>query len=245
MREAMLISRLEARLILRAYFPFLLLIVMPVIVISFVSRGVVGGPAHTVPSLAAMFGLFGMTLVGLAFFRDHGWHTWDRLRASPLHARQIMLGKALPLVVLFFVQQIILLFVGWAFFGMPWRGDLAAAALLILAIVAVEVSFGMLVVTFCRTVEQIAVAGYLSALLMVGFGGALAPLSRLPGWAVALAPVSPVYWMEKGFRVLVVGDRPTGDLLVSVGVLFGFATVAALLAVRCYRFDEQKSYFPQ
>ena len=241
----MLIGRLEARLILRAYFPFLLLIVMPIIVTSFVSRGLVGGPAHTVPSLAAMFGLFGMTIVGLTFFRDHGWQTWDRLRASPLRPGQIMLGKALPLVTLFVVQQIILLSVGWAFFGMPWSGDIPGAALLILAIVAVEASFGMLVVTFCRTIEQLAVAGYLSALLMAGFGGALAPLSRLPDWAVTLAPVSPVYWMERGFRVLVAGDRPTSDLLLSAGILFGFATVAALIAVRCYRLDERKSYFPQ
>jgi ABC-2 type transport system permease protein len=242
-RRVLLIARLETRLMGADPFPFLLLIAMPIVLLSFISKGLVGGPAHTVPGLAAMFGLFGMAVVGLAFFRDHGWNTWSRLRASPAGPVEVMLGKTLPLLVLLVIQQVALLLLGWAFFGMPWHGSVAAAALLIAAIVAAEASLGMLLVTICRTIDQLAVASYLGALVLAGFGGALAPSSRLPGWADKVAPVSPVYWMEKGFRVVVVADRPLSELLTSCAVLAGFALGAAAITVWRYRFDAQKTYF--
>jgi ABC-2 type transport system permease protein len=243
MRDVGLISRLETRLMFADPFPFMLLIAMPIILLSFISKGFVGGPAHTVPGLAAIFGLFGMAVVGLAFFRDHGWNTWNRLRASPAGPAQVLIGKALPLVVLLLVQQVVLLFFGWAFFGMPWHGSVAAAALLIVAMVVVEASFGMLLVTLCGTIDQLAVCSYLGALVLAGVGGALAPLSKLPEWVNKVAPASPVYWMGKGFKVVIVGDGSFGDLLVSVLVLLGFAAGATVIVVWRYRFDAQKTFF--
>ena len=230
---------------LASYFPFLLLIGMPILVIAFVSDGVVGGPTRLVPGLATMFGLFGVTVVGMVFFRDHGWNTWNRLRASPATPTQVLVGKALPLLVLFIAQQLVLLVIGWAFFGMPWRGGIPETALLVVAIVAVETSLGMLIVAFCNTIEQLAVWGYLTALLMVGFGGALAPLSRMPEWVQTAAPASPVYWMERGFDVVLTGDRTFGDLLISVAVLAAMSTCGLVVTARCYRFDAPKGYFPQ
>ena len=243
MRDVALIGRLETRLMFADPFPFLLLIAMPIILLSFLSKGFVGGPAHTVPGLATIFGLFGMAIVGLAFFRDHGWNTWNRLRASPAGPAQVLIGKAMPLVVLLYVQQVVLLLLGRAFFDMPWHGSIAATALLIVAIVSVEASFGMLLVTICGTIDQLAVASYLGALVLAGFGGALAPLSRLPEWVNKVAPASPVYWMGKGFKVVIVGDGSFGDLLVSALVLVGFAACAAAIVVWRYRFDAQKTYF--
>jgi ABC-2 type transport system permease protein len=243
MRGVLLIARLEGRLMFADPFPFLLLLAMPIVLLSFLSQGLVGGPAHTVPGLAAMFGLFGMAVVGLAFFRDHGWNTWDRLRASPAGPAQVMLGKVLPLLVLLVVQQALLLFLGWAFFDMPWSGSIAAAAILVGAIVAVEASLGMLLVTVCRTIDQLAVCSYLGALALAGFGGALAPLERLPDWVNTVAPASPVYWMGKGFRVVVVADRPLSDLLIASAVLLGFAAVGTVVTSWRYRFDARKTYF--
>ena len=119
MKRIRLIARHETRLLFTDPLPLLLLIGMPVVLLSFLSDGLVGGPAHAVPGLDAMFGFFGLAVAGLAFFRDHGWGTWDRLRASPASSTEVMLGKSLPLVVLLLIQQVVLLLLGWAFFDMP------------------------------------------------------------------------------------------------------------------------------
>jgi ABC-2 type transport system permease protein len=241
--RALVIARLEARLMLADPFPILLLIAMPLVVLTFLARGLVGGPAHSVPGLTAMFGLFGLAVVGLAFFRDHGWATWQRLRASPAHPAEIMVGKALPLILLLLLQQVVLLAAGRWFFDMPWHGSLAAAGLLASAIVTVEATLGMLLVTLCTTINQVAVLSYLGALLLAGLGGALAPVSTLPGWVQTIAPASPVYWMLKGLDVVISGHGRSGDLIASIAMLMAFATTAAAITAWRYRFDAEKSYF--
>jgi ABC-2 type transport system permease protein len=241
--RALAIARLETRLLLADPFPILLLLAMPLVVLSFLAKGLVGGPAHSVPGLASMFGLFGLAVIGLAFFRDHGWGTWDRLRASPSHPAAVMVGKALPLIALLVLQQTVLLFAGWRFFAMPWNGSGVAAVPLVIAIVTIEAALGMLLVTACRTINQLAVLSYLGALLLAGLGGALTPVASLPGWVRAIAPASPVYWMLQGFDVVIGGRRGTADLLAALGMLFAFATAAAAVTAWCYRFDARKSYF--
>jgi ABC-2 type transport system permease protein len=242
MRNVLILARLEARLTFMSTFPFLLMIAMPILVIAFVSRSQYGGPAQTVSGLQTMFGLFGVTIVGLAFFRDHGWGTWDRLRASPLRPIEMIIGKALPLVVMFAVQQTTLLIAGRLLFSMPWAGDIVATGSLIVAVVAVDVALGMLAVTCCRSVEEMTFAGYVGGILLAGLGGALTPLDRLPGWVALISPVTPVYWMEKGFHVVLLGDRSGSGLLVSILILFVFAAVMAGFAIRSYRIDAVKLY---
>ena len=243
MRRTLTIARLETRLTLVDPIPFILLIGIPIVFLAFMSKGVVGGPAQSVPGLVAMFGMFGIPVIGLAFFRDHGWNTWDRLRASPARPAEVLAGKVLPLLALLFAQQAVLLLVGHELFSMPWRGSVAQAALLIGVLVLAEAALAMLIVSVCRSVDQLTALAYLGALLLGGFGGGLAPLSRLPDWVNDVAPASPVYWALRGLRVVVRHDVPTSHLFVAVGVLGAFAAGAGLLTAWRFRFDEPKRYF--
>jgi ABC-2 type transport system permease protein len=161
---------------------------------------------------------------------------------SPARPTEVILGKSIPLVVLFLLQQAILLVLGRVFWGMPFRGSVIEAVVLIVVLVAVEVAFGMLLVTICSTINQVAVFSYLGALLLAGFGGALTPVSQLPRWVQHIAPASPVYWALKGFGVVVAGT--SASFLKSVVVLLAFAAGAGALTLWRYRFEEPKTYFP-
>lgn len=243
MRNVLIIARLETRLTFCSPSPLLLTVVIPILVIGFVSGGQIGGPGRTVPGLLTLFGLFGVTIVGLAFFRDHGWNTWGRLRASSMRPIEILIGKALPLLALFVIQQAVLLAVGWLLLGMPWSGEVGATGALVLAVVSVNSSLGMLVVSCCRNVEDLTVIGYLGGILLAGLGGALTPRDRLPGWMAAVSPVTPAYWMQTGFHSVLTGDHAGGNPAASIAVLFAFAAATGGIAVRVYRFDAAKGYF--
>lgn len=238
-----LIAKLEARLMLADPTPIVLLLGMPLVLAVFFANGLVGGPAHSIPGLASLFGFFGLGMLGIAFFRDHGWNTWERLRTSAVGRSEVVIGKSLPFAVLFFFQQVLLLAVGRAFFGMPWSGGLAEAGLLIAAIVAVELSLGLLLVSVCRTVNQLFAAGNLGALMIAGVGGALAPIPRLPDWLAPAAPVSPVYWALSGYSVLVEGSREPEALGVAIAVLCGVAGALGALASLFFRMDSEKTFF--
>jgi ABC-2 type transport system permease protein len=242
-RRVMLIAQLETRLLLASAFPFLLLMALPIAGIAFLAPGQAQGPGHAVPALSASCAMLGMGVVGLAFFRDHGWNTWARLRSSPVTYVEVVIGKLLPLAVLFVFQQVVLLVAGWACFGMPLNGDVSAAMPLIFATVAVEVSLGMLIVALCRTIEQFTALCYLVVLFFIGFGGGLSPLSRLPAWMENVALVSPVYWTQRGLGVVVLGDRSFGVLIEAVGVLGLIAAAGGAIALWRYSLDGEKNYF--
>ena len=114
-------------------------IVIPRLLLTFFSEGMVGGPTRAVPGMASLFGFFGLFAIGLGFYRDHGWKTWDRLLASGTRPVDAIVGKLLPLAVVFVLQYALLLPLGWTVFGLPFRGSVLGAAP-----VAVELGLGLL-----------------------------------------------------------------------------------------------------
>ncbi len=237
------IVRNEVRLMGTDPLPLVLLLVMPSFVVLFLRHGVVGGPVYAVTGVGALFGALGVLSIGHAFYRDHGWGTWDRLRASPAGRAEIVLGKTLPLAVLFLGQQLVLLVVGRFALGMPWRGSVAAATLLVLGIVGVEVGIGLLLTAFCRTINQVNAIGTLAGVLLAGLGGALAPVASLPPPVDAIAGASPAFWGLRGLRAVVEGGAGVRAVGVDVAVLGAFSAAAIGLALWRLRLDEPKAFY--
>jgi ABC-2 type transport system permease protein len=63
-------------------------------------------------------------------------------------------------------------------------------------------ALGMFITSICSTVKQLSAAGNLGAVLVAGFGGAIAPLSSLPEWMSCVAPFTPNYWAMRGFNTI-------------------------------------------
>lgn len=221
----------------------MMLLIIPCLLLAFFAKGMVGGPARAVPGMAALFGFFGLSAIGLAFYRDHGWKTWDRLRASGTRPLDIVAGKLLPLAVVFLLQYAVLLPVSYAVFGLPFHGSVLGAVLVAVALVAVELGFGLLLSVVCSGVTQLNALVSIAALLFVGTGGALSPVDTFPGWVQAIAPVSPVYWSFKGFTTVFAGNGGVSDVLEPVGILLAMAAVCFILSAVFYNHEKRKSFF--
>ena len=243
MKRVLLIAGNETRLILVDPFPILLLILMPLVLASFLSSGLIGGAAQAIPGLAALFGFFSLSVTGFAFYREHGWNTWDRLRASPASPLEVVAGKSLPLVVMFLVQQAFLLTFGSLVFDMPWRGSVLAGAVMIVVIVLTELSLGLLVMAACQTLTQLNAVAYLGAMTLAGLGGAMAPVWTLPAWVRHIAPASPVYWALQGLRRIAIDGGSFGEIGRPLLVLSAVTVAATTVSLRRYRHDERKKYF--
>ncbi len=102
------------------------------------------------------------------------------------------------------------------------------------------VTLGMALSAFAATVQQLNSIANLGAMICAGLGGALTPLSTLPGWARALAPVTPSYWALRGYRTAIVESHGSGDAFLAAGVLAGFALVFTVLFLLRFRFEEKK-----
>lgn len=235
MRAVRAITLNELRLLRADPYPFVLLVLMPLGFLAFVSDGLVGGPGQSVPGILTLFAFLGLYNVGLAFFREHGWGTWERLRMLPVTMPQIMVGKIAPLVGMYLVQSTVLLLAGYWFFGMPMNGAAATLVVVVLVVIAAMSALGLLLVAFCRTMNQVAAAANVGGLVLAGLGGALAPVSSFPGWAQALARISPVYWALLALRGVMIEGDSLSEVAGPLVVLLAIAVVAATLGL--VRFD--------
>jgi len=250
-RRSLAIARNELRVLRRDPMPLVVLLVMPLVMAplfgaTFRAALVLSGHPHAsgadfaIPAQMVEFGFFLAPFTGFLFFRDHGWKTWSRLRASPATSADIIVGKALPMVALGMLQIAIL----FAFGAMTLHLHLHGEALPVVAVsfvyVCCAVAVGVALTAMLRTTQQLNALGFLGATLLGAIGGALVPLSTLPGWTRRIAPAAPQYWAMRATRDVILDSKPASSVVVPIIVLAVFTAVFVLIALRRMRFDEPK-----
>jgi ABC-2 type transport system permease protein len=244
----------ELRLVSRDPTPLLVLIVFPVITIAFLKPALqpalvqggypdATGAEQVVPGQAVMSAFFLVSLVTLAFFAEHGWATWDRLRASPATSLEIVVGKGLPRVAIGILEFVVVLGAGALIFDLSVRGNVLAFIPLVIAFSLCLVLLGVAATALSRTAEQASAFAFTGMVLFGAIGGAFVPFNVLPGWAQAIAPVTPTYWAMRGMRSVVLDGRGLGGVAAPTAMLLGMSVVFVCVAVGRFRFDDTKTGF--
>jgi ABC-2 type transport system permease protein len=209
-------------------------IVMPVVIVLVLRPlyasalgGPVRGTAQAVVGMLVMFSLLGMSVAGNAVLTERTWHTLDRARATAARPVELLLGKAVPVLLLVLLQQAVLLALGVGVLGLR----VASFGLLTLAVVSWAVALlcvGSALAMLVRSHTELSAVTDIGAMVCTCFGGALVPLAAMPDWARKVAPASPGYWAMRALTSALSGD--SGGVVGSVAVLTGAATVAATFA---------------
>jgi ABC-2 type transport system permease protein len=167
-------------------------------------------------------------VVGGAIMSERSWRTWDRLRATPARAGELLAGKAVPAFAMLAVQQTVVIGFGVAVFGLRVASlELLAVAVAAwaLALLGIGATFGAML----RSQSELNVAYDMGGVVLAALGGAMVPLTSLPGWAQAIAPASPGYWAMSALRSALLGQQ--AGTLRAAGVLLAVAVVMGTLAV--------------
>lgn len=201
------------------------------------------GAEFGVPGMAVAFAAFGVGYSGFSFFRDHGWGTWDRLRASAASSTDIMIGKVVPSVLVSIAQLALLFGLGGPLFGLHIRGSWLALALMIVVLALALSAFGLLVTALARTTNQLNAIGSVGGTALALLGGAWVPVETMPGWAQAVAPALPTYWAMGGFRDVILDGAGISGTIGPILAIAGFGMLFTALAAWRFRFEESKAYF--
>ncbi|MFI5907233.1 ABC transporter permease [Dactylosporangium sp. NPDC051541] len=239
----------DLRILRRDPFFVIVATVMPLLLMGFLNKGltsaaagpgVASGAAQVVPGMSLVFAFFSVANLGYCIFREHGWNTWDRLRASHAGTADIMVGKTLVPAAVLTVQMGIFFTVGSLLTGLHVNGSVLGVVF-VAALTEINVlCLGLLLVALCRNIMQLNAIANLGSILLAGLGGALAPVALLPQWVQWIARLTPGYWAMEGFReVIVVGSGVVGALRPML-FLLAFSAAFAVLAWRRFRIDESK-----
>jgi len=244
----------EIRLLTRDPLPIMILVVFPLLLMSFLkptfalaltAHGYPGanGAEQVVPGEAVVNGFYIVGMTSFAFFAEYGWNTWDRLRASNATSPEIILGKALPLLVVSIAQFLIILTLGVPLFQLHSHGPFLALAPLVVAFATCLVMLGVMITALCRTIQQVSAVAMGGLVLFGALGGALVPIEVIPRWARAIAPATPTYWIMRGFRSVILDGHGLTAVALPCCVLLGMSVVFAAVALRRFRFSDAKVSF--
>ncbi|MBB0242723.1 ABC transporter permease [Streptomyces alkaliphilus] len=187
------------------------------------------GTVQAVTGPMVMFSVFALSIVGNSIMVEREWRTWDRLRVTRAGRTELLLGKTLPAFLILLFQQSVVLGVGCAVLGLELP-DVPGLLVLAIAIWGFTLlCLGSALATVARSRGDLSVVSDLGAIGVSALGGALVPVSLMPGWAQAIAPISPGYWAMSLIQAALAGDgaamvRP-GLVCLAIGLAFGtFAT---------------------
>jgi len=248
----MTITRHELRIISRDPVPILVLVVFPLILMSFlkpafrlalVANGYphANGAEQVVPGEAVVNGFYIVGMTSFAFFSEYGWKTWERLRASRASSAEIITGKAMPRVAVSVTQFTIIFAIGTPLLNLHIRGPVLALAPVVLAFALCLVMLGVLVTALCHTIQQANALAFGGLVLFGAIGGALVPVNVIPGWARTIAPVTPTYWAMRGFRSVILAGNGVSGVLLPTAILLAMGGAFAVISLAKFRFADSKT----
>ena len=139
---------------------------------------------YTIPAMTAMI-IFELTLLlassGLSREREIG--TLEQLIIMPFQRVEIIIGKAIPPLLITLADFPIMLFMAVEGFGTPMRGSPILLVVLAILFMSAEVCWGLTLSTLARTQQQSILLVFVQAIVDVTLSGFLVPVENLP-WAV-------------------------------------------------------------
>jgi ABC-type multidrug transport system permease subunit len=189
---------------------------------------------QNVPGFSVTFLLLGMLLgVSLGLLDERDWGTFDRVRALPVAAGDILLGKLLSRFAVGVVQMVVLFGVGFALFDISLGPEPWALLLPITGVAFAGTAFGLVVAVFARTRDAVLPLGSIVIVTMAAVGGCWWPIDLEPQWMRGVALAFPTTWAMEAFNDLMIRRRTWDAAVVPAVVLvaYGLAYLAVGLAL--------------
>ena len=174
-----------------------------------------------------------MTAMALAREKELG--TYETIIAAPVRNRDIILGKAIPYVIIGLVDAMIVLTAGKILFDVPIRGSILYLALATGVYVATTVSVGLFISTIAKTQQQAMMGSFLFMFPSIMLSGVIFPVENMPESIRVFAYLNPMMYFVRIVRnVMLKGANP--DLVFrSIGILALLGSVVISVAISRFK----------
>jgi ABC-2 type transport system permease protein len=181
---------------------------------------------HMIPALIGTLTLLQtLLLTGLSVAREREQGTFDQLLVTPFRPSEIMVGKALPSMVVGISQATLVLLVAQLWFRIPFAGSFftlyAGMSLFVLAAIGI----GLLLSSVARTMQQAMLFSFLLLMPFSLLSGLTTPISSMPESLQYLTYLNPLrYAINIAHRVYLEG----AGLRLLMPELWPLALIAAV-----------------
>lgn len=153
---------------------------------------------YTTPAeLGLMFEFTVLLFAALSFSRERELGTLEQLLVMPFSSLEIIIGKAIPVILVGFFDFVLMLTMVHFAFDIPIRGSLPLLLILAFGYLLVELSKGMIISVMSHTQHQAFLLVMLLGMTDFMFTGYAAPVEAMPLAAQRFANLVPAHhWLE-------------------------------------------------
>ena len=179
-----------------------------------------------------------MTMVimtSLAMTRERERGTMENLLAMPVLPVEVMLGKIIPFIVVGYIQVAVILLAARYKFGLPITGSLALLSLVLVVLIAANLSIGFTFSTVAANqlqAMQMSFFFFLPSILLSGF---MFPYRGMPDWAQTLGEILQLTHFMRIVRGILLKGNGWAEVWPELWPLLAFMLAAMGLALLRYR----------
>ena len=189
-----------------------------------------------IPGLAGVILVFvGTVITSLGVVRERQAGTLEQLAVMPLRPADVFLGKIVPYFVVAVVDLVVVLAVGVAVFGVPFRGSFAVFGLGALLFVFVTLGLGVLISSVSQTQGQAIQLAVMTLLPQVLLSGLIFPLTSIVIGVRWIAYLLPLTYFTQISRGVMLRAEPIGSLWPPFVYLALLGAVVTGLAIWRFR----------
>jgi ABC-2 type transport system permease protein len=191
---------------------------------------------YTTPAeLGLMLEFTVLLFAALSISRERELGTLEQLLVMPFSSLEIILGKALPVILIGVTDFALMLGLTHVFFDVPVRGSLALLFLLALGYVLVELSKGMVISVIANSQHQAFLLVMMIGMIDFMFTGYAAPVESMPEILQLFANLIPAHHWLTILRGILLKASDLSVLWPNVLALAGLGLVIGIFSLRFVR----------
>jgi ABC-2 type transport system permease protein len=194
--------------------------------------------AIMVPGLAGLILLFiGTLITSLGVVRERQAGTLEQLAVMPFRPRDVFIGKIAPYFLVALLDLCVVLAIGVALFGVPFRGSAAALALGALLFLFVTLGIGVLISTVSQNQGQAIQLAMMTLLPQVLLSGLIFPLASMAAGVRWISYLLPLRYFTEISRGIMLRGESIAALWQPFALLALLGVVVVALATLRFRRD--------
>jgi ABC-2 type transport system permease protein len=171
-------------------------------------------------------------LTGFSIVREKEAGTLEQLMVTPLKPIHVVVGKAVPFMIIGIAELMLALNFARFWFGVPFRGSWLALLVFSAAYMLSSLGIGIFTSTVARTQQQALFIIWFFLLFFLLLSGFFLPVENMPHWVQQVTLANPVRWFMHVLREMFLKGSGLAELwrellaMLAIGfVVFGLSLV--------------------
>ncbi|MDR3214205.1 MAG: ABC transporter permease [Azoarcus sp.] len=176
-----------------------------------------------------------MILTAMSVAREREAGTFEQLLVTPFRPFEIMIGKALPSMLVGLIQASSILLVAQLWFRIPFAGSYAVLYLCLIEFLAASVGLGLFISSLARNMQQAMTGSVIVIMPFMLLSGLTTPIGNMPDVLQTITLMNPLRYAISMTRQIYLEGARIPQLLPEMLALLAIAAVTLPVAAWMFR----------